>query len=53
VADYGRQRRSLSRVTLAGDIPVSVTSERSRAIAGDASEFSPIAEPGLTSAVGR
>jgi glutaredoxin-like protein len=49
VADYGAQRRSLSRITLAGDIPVGVTGERSRAIAGDASDFSSVAEPGLPS----
>jgi alpha-ketoglutarate-dependent sulfate ester dioxygenase len=49
VADYGAQRRSLSRITLAGDIPVGVTGERSRVIAGDASDFSSVAEPGLPS----
>ncbi|MGC0365499.1 alpha-ketoglutarate-dependent taurine dioxygenase [Rhodococcus sp. 27YEA15] len=40
VADYDDQYRRLERITLAGDIPVNIHGERSRAIAGDASEYS-------------
>lgn len=45
VADYGDQRRRLTRITLAGDVPVSVNGERSRVIAGDATHFSDIDQP--------
>ncbi|AEF42326.1 TauD/TfdA dioxygenase family protein [Hoyosella subflava] len=45
VADYGNQRRRLTRITLAGDVPVSVNGERSRLIAGDASHFSDLDQP--------
>jgi hypothetical protein len=38
VADYDDQYRRLNRVTLAGDIPVDVHGQHSRAVAGDASE---------------
>lgn len=44
IANYDdSHRRLLSRITLAGDIPVSVDGERSRVIKGDATHFSPIA----------
>jgi alpha-ketoglutarate-dependent sulfate ester dioxygenase len=45
VADYDDQFRRLSRVTLAGDVPVNVHGERSRVIAGDASHYSAIVDP--------
>lgn len=45
VADYDDQYRRLSRVTLAGDIPVDVFGQRSRVIAGDASGYSPVVAP--------
>ena len=44
VADYDDQYRALSRITLAGDIPVAVDGRRSRAVSGDASKYSPIDE---------
>ncbi|MET0692972.1 MAG: TauD/TfdA family dioxygenase [Propionibacteriaceae bacterium] len=40
VADYGDQKRLLHRITLAGDIPVSVDGVSSTPRVGDASEFS-------------
>lgn len=45
VADYDNQFRHLSRVTLAGDIPLNVHGERSRVIAGDASDYSEVVAP--------
>lgn len=45
VADYDNQYRRLSRVTLAGDVPVDVYGERSRVIAGDASHYSEVVAP--------
>jgi alpha-ketoglutarate-dependent taurine dioxygenase len=42
VADYDDQYRRLSRITLAGDIPVGVDGGRSRVIAGDASHYSDV-----------
>ncbi|WP_166909963.1 TauD/TfdA family dioxygenase [Mycobacterium sp. DL440] len=45
VADYDDQFRRLSRITLAGDIPVDVHGRRSRAIAGDASRYSEVITP--------
>ncbi|MGE0219541.1 TauD/TfdA dioxygenase family protein [Mycolicibacterium sp.] len=45
VADYDNQFRRLSRVTLAGDIPVDVYGERSRVVAGDASGYSDVVTP--------
>ena len=43
--DYDDQYRRLNRITLAGDVPVSVRGERSRSVAGDASDYSVIDEP--------
>lgn len=45
VADYDDQFRRLSRITLAGDIPVDVHGQRSRTIAGDASRYSEVVTP--------
>ncbi|BBZ33778.1 TauD/TfdA dioxygenase family protein [Mycolicibacterium confluentis] len=45
VADYDDQHRRLSRITLAGDIPVDIHGRRSRVIIGDASRYSPVVEP--------
>ncbi|CAN3129443.1 TauD/TfdA dioxygenase family protein [Mycobacterium sp. smrl_JER01] len=45
VADYDDHFRRLSRVTLAGDIPVDVHGERSRVVAGDASSYSEVVTP--------
>jgi len=45
VSDYDDQYRRLSRVTLAGDIPVDVNGRRSRVVAGDASHYSSVVEP--------
>ena len=42
VADYAEQRRVLRRITLAGDVPVSVDGVRSTLRAGDAGSFSTI-----------
>lgn len=45
VSDYGDQPRRMHRITLAGDIPVSVRGEHSRAIQGDATEYSVVDTP--------
>jgi alpha-ketoglutarate-dependent sulfate ester dioxygenase len=45
VSDYGNQHRRMHRITLAGDIPVSVRGEHSRVISGDATEYSVIDRP--------
>ncbi|NMN97982.1 TauD/TfdA dioxygenase family protein [Antrihabitans stalactiti] len=42
VADYGDQYRRLNRITLAGDVPVNIHGERSRAIVGDAEHYAPL-----------
>jgi alkyl sulfatase len=50
VADYDDQYRRLNRVTLAGDIPVDIHGRRSRAVVGDASQYSDVVSPiGLAS----
>jgi alpha-ketoglutarate-dependent taurine dioxygenase len=45
VSDFGDQPRRVHRITLAGDIPVSVRGERSRVIQGDATEYSVVDIP--------
>ena len=45
VADYDDQYRRLSRVTLAGDIPIDIHGQRSRAVVGDASRYSDVVSP--------
>lgn len=42
IDNYDNLPRKLSRVTIAGDVPVSVTGERSTALIGDASHYSPL-----------
>lgn len=42
VADYGDQHRVLHRITVAGDVPVSIDGVRSTPRQGDASAFSPV-----------
>ncbi|GGO91220.1 TauD/TfdA dioxygenase family protein [Wenjunlia tyrosinilytica] len=39
IADYGTDPRRVQRITLAGDVPVSVTGERSRSITGDDTHY--------------
>jgi taurine dioxygenase len=39
VADYGDQRRVLRRITLSGDVPVSVDGVRSTLRSGDAGSY--------------
>jgi len=51
VSDYDDQFRRLSRVTLAGDIPVDVHGVPSRVIAGDASRYSDVVVPRRLAAV--
>jgi alpha-ketoglutarate-dependent sulfate ester dioxygenase len=45
VSDFGDQPRRVHRITLAGDIPVSVRGEQSRVISGDATEYSAVDSP--------
>ena len=45
VSDYDDQFRRLSRITLAGDVPVDIHGARSRVIAGDASAYAAIPDP--------
>jgi taurine dioxygenase len=45
VADYDDHARLLHRVTLAGDVPVAIDGRRSVVRKGDASAYSPVAEP--------
>src|SRR6478736_777549 len=51
VSDYDDQYRSLSRVTLAGDVPVDVHGTPSRVVAGDASHYSDVVAPARLVAV--
>jgi taurine dioxygenase len=51
VSDYDDQYRRLSRVTLAGDVPVDVHGRPSRVIAGDASHYSEVVAPARLVAV--
>jgi len=45
VADYDDQYRRLNRVTLAGDIPVDIRGQHSRAVVGDATLYSDVVSP--------
>ncbi|MET0318329.1 MAG: TauD/TfdA family dioxygenase [Rhodococcus fascians] len=51
VSDYDDQYRRLSRITLAGDVPVGVDGSPSRVIAGDASHYSAVVTPARLVAV--
>ncbi|TPG33508.1 TauD/TfdA dioxygenase family protein [Mycolicibacterium hodleri] len=51
VSDYDDQYRRLSRVTLAGDVPVDVHGRPSRVITGDASHYSEVVAPVRLAAV--
>ena len=51
VSDYDDQYRRLSRVTLAGDVPVDVTGRPSRVLTGDASHYSDVVPPRRFAAV--
>jgi alpha-ketoglutarate-dependent taurine dioxygenase len=51
VSDYDDQYRRLSRVTLAGDVPVDVHGTPSRVITGDASHYSEVVAPARLVAV--
>lgn len=44
VADFDHQYREVRRITVAGDVPVSIGGERSRVIQGDATAFSRLDE---------
>lgn len=50
VADYDDQYRFLSRVTLAGDIPLDIHGNASRVVTGDASHYSPVVAPDVVAA---
>jgi alpha-ketoglutarate-dependent sulfate ester dioxygenase len=43
IADYGNQRRTMHRITVGGDLAVSVTGERSRSLRGDATAYYQVA----------
>ncbi|WP_137295291.1 TauD/TfdA dioxygenase family protein [Nocardioides dongxiaopingii] len=44
VADFGTQYREMRRITVAGDVPVSIGGERSRVLRGDAEAYSRLDE---------
>lgn len=44
IDNYDDHPRRLNRVTVAGDVPVSVDGRRSRQLAGDVSQYSPVLE---------
>jgi taurine dioxygenase len=46
IADYGKQPRRVQRVTIAGEIPISIDGKRSTAVKGDSSSYIP--SPTLT-----
>jgi alpha-ketoglutarate-dependent taurine dioxygenase len=43
IADYGTQPRHVQRVTIAGDVPVGISGQKSQPLQGDASKYSPLA----------
>lgn len=50
IDNYDQQPRKLSRITVAGDVPVSVRGERSQSLVGDASHYTPVAGPAAPAA---
>lgn len=44
VADFGTEYREMARITVAGDVPVSITGQPSRVIRGDAEAYSRLDE---------
>ncbi|MFL6159683.1 MAG: TauD/TfdA dioxygenase family protein [Marmoricola sp.] len=47
IDNYDDLPRRLSRITVGGDVPVSVTGQRSKALVGDSSHYSPVPATGL------
>jgi alpha-ketoglutarate-dependent taurine dioxygenase len=43
INDYGTQRRIVRRITVAGELPASVSGEHSRSLRGDATEYNRVA----------
>lgn len=41
IADYGNQSRRVQRVTISGDLPISIDGKHSEAIKGDSSSYTP------------
>ena len=41
IADYGNQPRRVQRVTIAGDVPVSIDGQRGEVVKGDSSDYIP------------
>ena len=39
IADYGNQPRRVQRVTIVGDVPISVNGQKSQAVKGNASIY--------------
>jgi taurine dioxygenase len=50
IDNYDNQPRRLARITVAGDVPVAVDGGRSQSITGDASHYTPVAEPAAATA---
>jgi taurine dioxygenase len=44
IADYGNQPRRVQRVTIAGDIPVSIDGQRGEVVQGNSSDYIPDAD---------
>jgi alpha-ketoglutarate-dependent taurine dioxygenase len=50
IDNYDSQPRKLARITVAGDVPAAVDGGRSQSITGDASHYTPVAEPAAAAA---
>jgi taurine dioxygenase len=44
IADYGNQPRRVQRVTIAGDIPISIDGQRGEVVRGNSSSYIPEAK---------